>query len=96
MINNNTSNNVIYYLQNIIKTNSTINNITNIHIDSEKLKGGFIADVISFKITTNEKTYFQILKYENKSENNLSVMAKKLHLYKVISHNNGKAYLKQF
>ena len=81
LINNNASNNVIYYLQNIIKTNSTINNITNIHIDSEKLKGGFIADVISFKITTNEKTYFQILKYENKSENNLSNMAKKLQLY---------------
>lgn len=81
LINNNATHNVINYFKNIIKTNSNIDNITNIHIDSEKLKGGFIADVISFKITTNEKSYFQILKYENKSENNLSIMAKKLQLY---------------
>jgi hypothetical protein len=45
------------------------------------LKGGFIADVISFKIITNEKIYSQILKYENIEENNLSKMAKKLELY---------------
>ena len=80
LINNNT-NNVIHYLQNIIKINSTIDNIINIHIDNDKLKGGFIADVISFKITTNAQTYFQVLKYENNNENNLSIMAKKLQLY---------------
>jgi HAD superfamily hydrolase (TIGR01509 family) len=81
LINNNATHNVINYFKNVIKTNSIIDNIINIHIDSEKLKGGFIADVISFKITTNKKSYFQILKYENKSENNLSIMAKKLDLY---------------
>ena len=69
-------------LKNIIKKNSTINNIKYILIDEEKLKGGFIADVISFKIITEDhKIYSQILKYENSQENNLSIIAKKLDLY---------------
>ena len=74
--------NIKEYFKNIIKSNSNIENIENIDIDSDKLKGGFIADVISFKIKTKEgETYSQILKYENKSENNLSLMAKQLNLY---------------
>ena len=74
--------NNINYLKNIINTNSTISDIKDIFIDDDKLKGGFIADVISFKITTNNgKIYSQILKYENAQENNLSIMAKKLELY---------------
>lgn len=72
----------INYVKNIIKKNSTINNIKDIVINENKLKGGFIADVISFKTITNDNTvYSQILKYENKEQNNLSVIAKKLELY---------------
>jgi HAD superfamily hydrolase (TIGR01509 family) len=81
LLNYNESNNLTNYLKNLIKINSTIDNIKNIYINNDKLKGGFIADVISFKISTDENIYSQILKYENKSDNNLSIMAKKLLLY---------------
>ena len=82
LINYNESNNLINYLKNLIKINSVVDNIINIYVNNDKLKGGFIADVISFIITTSDKNiYSQILKYENKSENNLSIMAKKLLLY---------------
>ncbi len=70
------------YLKDILKINSTIIDIKDILIDNDKLKGGFIADVVSFKIITNDdRIYSQIFKYENKEENNLSIMAKKLELY---------------
>ena len=69
------------YLKKIIKSSSKIMKITDILIDDNKLKGGFIADVISFKIITKNNVYSQILKYENAQQNNLSVMAKKLNLY---------------
>jgi len=69
-------------LKSLIKSNSYIQNIESIYIDDDKLKGGFIADVISFKIKTKEnQIYCQILKYENKNETNLSLMAKQLNLY---------------
>jgi HAD superfamily hydrolase (TIGR01509 family) len=48
-----------------------------ITINNCKLKGGFIADVIGFEVSGNK----YILKYENKTENNLSNMAKQLELY---------------
>jgi len=70
------------YLKNIIKNYSTITNIKDIIIDNTKLKGGFIADVLSFIIITNDgKKYSQVLKYENKEINNLSKMAIRLKLY---------------
>ena len=75
------SDNILIHLKKIIKTNSTINNIKSIHIDDDKLKGGFIADVISFKITTDDKVYHQVVKYESKQQNNLSLMATQLDLY---------------
>jgi len=65
----------------LLKYNSNILNIKDIIIDNNKLKGGFIADVISFKIITNNGTYSQILKWENEDNNNLSIMANKLKLY---------------
>ena len=69
-------------IKNLIKNNSIINDIKDISINDNKLKGGFIADVISFKIITNDnKIYSKILKYENTQENNLSIIAKKLDLY---------------
>jgi HAD superfamily hydrolase (TIGR01509 family) len=72
----------IKYFKKIIKKNTNIMDIKDILIDENKLKGGFIADVIGFKITTNDNNvYSQILKYENKENNNLSDMAKLLELY---------------
>ena len=67
---------------NMIKMNSSLENIKDVIVDNTKLKGGFIADVVSFKIITkNDSEYNQILKYENELDNNLSNMAKKLELY---------------
>jgi HAD superfamily hydrolase (TIGR01509 family) len=72
----------INHFKNLIKSNSNILNIKDIDINNYKLKGGFIADVISFKLLTNDnKIFSQILKYENNQENNLSKMAKHLELY---------------
>jgi HAD superfamily hydrolase (TIGR01509 family) len=80
--NNDNYNNTISYLKNMIINNNFIEQIKDILIDVNKLKGGFIADVISFKtITINNEIYHQIFKYENTQENNLSCMAKKLELY---------------
>ena len=71
----------INYLKNLI-TNSFDYQIKDLIIDDNKLKGGFIADVISFKtITKNNEIYSQIFKYENTEKNNLSNMANKLQLY---------------
>lgn len=74
--------NNVKYIKELIKSNSTINNIKDILIDTNKLKGGFIADVISYKVITNDnKEYSQILKYEILKNNNLSIMANNLKLY---------------
>jgi HAD superfamily hydrolase (TIGR01509 family) len=58
--------------------------IADIIIDSNKLKGGFIADVIQLTIilnSLNDRIMNCILKYENYHETNLSKMAKQLQLY---------------
>jgi hypothetical protein len=74
--------NTLFFLKKFIKMNSIIDDIKDILIDDTKLKGGFIADVISYTIITNDQNrYSQIIKYENTQENNLSNMAKKLELY---------------
>lgn len=79
-------NNNLNNLKKLIVKNSTIKNIKNIELDEKKLKGGFIADVIKFKIETNDNLIIsQILKYESEGIeeelNNLSKMAKKIKLY---------------
>jgi HAD superfamily hydrolase (TIGR01509 family) len=67
---------------NMIRKNSVLSNIKNIDIDYNKLKGGFIADVIGFKIYTEDgNVYPSILKYENEQSNNLYIMANRLKLY---------------
>jgi HAD superfamily hydrolase (TIGR01509 family) len=85
LINYECNNNIINNLKELILKNSTIKNIKNIEIDDKKLKGGFIADVIKFKIETNDDLIiYQILKYESKVSgelNNLSKMAKQIKLY---------------
>lgn len=78
----NEQNNVVAQLKGAIKSSSTIHNVKDVYIYDDKLKGGFIADVIKFKITTHDdRIYSQILKYENNQVNNLSKMAKNLELY---------------
>jgi beta-phosphoglucomutase len=57
--------------------------INNVIIDKNKLKGGFIADVIGFTVCDNNGDSFSsyVLKYENSETNMLSDMAKQLQLY---------------
>jgi beta-phosphoglucomutase-like phosphatase (HAD superfamily) len=61
--------------------------LVNIIIDDNKLKGGYIGDVISITIVVrNNKTFDNeniecVLKLENKNETSLSAMATKLQLY---------------
>ena len=65
-----------------IEKNILLPLVTGVVIDSTKLKGGFIADVIGFKAKTQGcETVSMILKYENQEPNPLSEMAKKLELY---------------
>ena len=66
----------------MIKKNINLDNIQSIIFDDNKLKGGFIADVIGFKIITDKKIHSLVLKYENTETNNLSSMALQLQLYK--------------
>jgi beta-phosphoglucomutase-like phosphatase (HAD superfamily)/tRNA A-37 threonylcarbamoyl transferase component Bud32/molybdopterin-guanine dinucleotide biosynthesis protein A len=71
-------------VKNVIKTANIIKeeDIKNIEFNNEKLKGGFISDVISFKIITkNDECNNYIFKIENYNENNISIMANKLELY---------------
>ena len=67
-------------IENIIKHN-VLMNINEVTIDNNKLKGGYIADVIGIKIKDNKNTYNCVLKCENKNVTSLSIMATKLDLY---------------
>lgn len=55
--------------------------ITNIEIMNQKLKGGFISDVIGLKIYTEDKCMDCVLKLENKNDTVLSKMANDIGLY---------------
>lgn len=55
---------------------------TSIHIDSDKLKGGYIADVLRVTLTkTNGDRIDCVLKLENPNETSLAQMATRLQLY---------------
>ena len=54
---------------------------TKVIIDDNKLKGGFISDVIGVKIATPSKHIDGVIKLENKTDNLLSTMSKNLDLY---------------
>lgn len=74
--------NIVDYITKLLLKNSTIGNIKKIILDRDKLKGGFIADILSFQVITNENAKIsQILKYESENENDLSLIANKLKLY---------------
>jgi beta-phosphoglucomutase-like phosphatase (HAD superfamily)/dTDP-glucose pyrophosphorylase len=61
--------------------NSINLDIIDIVIDDEKLKGGFISDVLKLQIFTRDEVFNCVLKLENKNETKLSLMAKNLGLY---------------
>jgi len=56
-------------------------NIDKLIIDSTKYKGGFIADVIGFKVVKDQIISDYVLKFENENSNSLSEMANRLQLY---------------
>jgi beta-phosphoglucomutase-like phosphatase (HAD superfamily)/dTDP-glucose pyrophosphorylase len=67
-----------------ILNNISITDIKDIKIDKNKLKGGFIADIIAFSISINNCRNNQslIIKLENQNtKNNLSIMATQLRLH---------------
>lgn len=68
-------------LEKFIKNSMKHENIKNIKFDDVKLKGGFISDVLSLEIETENTNLNCVLKLENKSENFLSTMANNLNLY---------------
>ena len=78
----NTCADITYCIKTLIKNNTNVVNVKDIIVDETKLKGGFIADVVAFKIISEDGSiYSQILKYENREKTNLSYMAKSLKLY---------------
>jgi len=81
--------NIKKYIKNTLNKNNDNNNINNdnntiknIIIFNEKLKGGYISDVLKIEIIyVNNDKLNCIIKLENNNETNLSKMAKKLGLY---------------
>jgi HAD superfamily hydrolase (TIGR01509 family) len=72
----------IQLLKNMINKSLVLFDIKNIEINSNKLKGGFISDVIRVDIITKDNTsIFTVLKMENKNESFLSTMSNNLDLY---------------
>jgi HAD superfamily hydrolase (TIGR01509 family) len=56
--------------------------VLGIELETSKLKGGFIADVVGFTANKEKgEKYSMVLKYENNESNPLSVMARRLELY---------------
>jgi HAD superfamily hydrolase (TIGR01509 family) len=73
-----------YYENNIIKKfikNSININFDNIEINSTKLKGGFISDVIDIKLYTSNEIIKCVGKMENTNDNFLTKMSNDLDLY---------------
>ncbi len=66
---------------NYIKSSILNIKINKIEVDENKLKGGFISDVIGLKIHTDNQILDCVLKLENKNETFLSKMANELGLY---------------
>jgi len=72
----------IQLLKNMINKSLVLFDIKNIEINSNKLKGGFISDVVQVDITTNNNSSIStVLKMENKNESFLSTMSNHLDLY---------------
>lgn len=67
--------------KNIYDSIQNVYDVTDIKIYDEKLKGGFISDVIQVDIILKNKKIQCVLKLENKNETFLSKMANELGLY---------------
>jgi HAD superfamily hydrolase (TIGR01509 family) len=74
------NNDSFYTIKKMIK-NAFFKDEIVINLNTNNLKGGFIASVISFKTEENNIIKNYVLKYENNQTNNLSSMAKNLQLY---------------
>ena len=69
-------------LKNMIKKSLIQYDIKSIEINSNKLKGGFISDVLEVNITTKDEIHLScVLKMENKNDSFLSKMSNHLDLY---------------
>lgn len=68
-------------IKSYIRNSMCNENICDIVINDEKLKGGFISDVISLKIITDKHTRHCVLKLESKNVTFLSKMSNDLRLY---------------
>jgi beta-phosphoglucomutase-like phosphatase (HAD superfamily)/GTP:adenosylcobinamide-phosphate guanylyltransferase len=80
--NNNYKNEIDNLKNNIYNSLKNKFNIKSINIHNNNIKGGYISDVIKVDILlSNNELLKTILKKENKSENNLSLMVNKLQLY---------------
>jgi HAD superfamily hydrolase (TIGR01509 family) len=70
-----------YILHSYNNGNSSKEIINTIIIDNNKLKGGFIADIISIYLKSNIRDYNVVFKYEVSNTTILSIMANQLELY---------------
>lgn len=70
----------VHKLKSYIKQSINLE-ISDVLIDSTKLKGGFISDIISLQLVTDQGIIYCVLKLENKNESQLSKMATNLGLY---------------
>lgn len=59
----------------------SIKNSSNLNINSLKLKGGYISDVIQINLLIDNSPTYCVCKLENKNDSKLSLMANKLGLY---------------
>jgi HAD superfamily hydrolase (TIGR01509 family) len=79
---NNTNNKLEYLEKMILQTLNKRFNIKTLELNTNKLKGGYISDVIQAKIIlSSDETLNLILKYENDYTSSLSKMAYKLGLF---------------
>jgi HAD superfamily hydrolase (TIGR01509 family) len=68
-------------IKSYIRSSMCNENILDIIINDEKLKGGFISDVVSLKIITDKQVRHCVLKLESKNVTFLSKMSNELGLY---------------
>ena len=77
----NNNKNIVNKIKENIISSLPLYNINDVIIDNVKLKGGYISDVLSVKIITDNESIECVLKLENPNETPLSIMATKLGLY---------------
>jgi beta-phosphoglucomutase-like phosphatase (HAD superfamily)/thiamine kinase-like enzyme len=76
------SSNIIKLLKKNILHSMRHKNILDLEINNNKLKGGYIADIIEITLLSENNIYKAVFKYENIVDSMLNRMANKLNLYK--------------